>query len=87
MHEKLDDKVEIIGINVGINENPEGVRNYVSRNGLGFTVIYDEGAKLTKSFGVMGTPTHIVIDRQGTVRYLSADIPEDLAEHINELLG
>ncbi|MBI4848210.1 MAG: TlpA family protein disulfide reductase [Nitrospirae bacterium] len=86
MHKQLGDRVEFIGVNVAINERPEAVRDYVGTNNLNFTNIYDKGAKITKSFGVMGTPTHIVIDRQGIIRYAGVDAPDDFEEHMKELL-
>ena len=85
MHKQLGDRVEFMGVNVGINEREEAVRKYVKKNNLDFTIVYDIDTAVTKSFGVMGTPTHIVIDRKGVVRYLSADVPDDLEEHMDEL--
>lgn len=87
LHKQLGDRIEFTGINVGINEKVEAVREYVKKNNLNFTVIFDKGAKVTKSFGVMGTPTHIVIDRKGIIRYRGAEAPEDIEKHMKELLS
>lgn len=85
MHKQLGNRIEFIGINVGINERMAAVRKYVKKNNLDFMIVYDKGTEITKVFGVMGTPTHIVIDRKGVVRYFSADVPDDLEEHMDEL--
>lgn len=87
MHKQLGDRIEFIGISVGINERMEAVENYVKKNHLNFTIVYDKDRKGTKVFSVMGTPTHIVIDRQGVIRYMGADVPDDLEEHMDELEG
>lgn len=87
LHKQLWDKIEFIGINVGINERMETVKDYVKKNDLNFIIIFDRGTKVTNSFGVMGTPTHIVIDRKGIIRYRGAEAPVDMEKHIKELAG
>ncbi|OGP95849.1 MAG: hypothetical protein A2157_06415 [Deltaproteobacteria bacterium RBG_16_47_11] len=86
LYKRLSGKIEFIGINVGINEREKGVRGYVKEKNLTFTIIYDEHQKVTKTFGVMGTPTHIITDRKGFVRYRDAKFPDDIDEHMKELL-
>lgn len=86
LHKKLGDKIEFIGINVGINERIEGVQEYVRKKNMSYTVIFDRDRTIGKSFGVMGTPTHIIIDRNGVIKYRSAGMPLDLAEHMNDLM-
>lgn len=78
--------MEFIGVNVGINEKVEEVKKYINANRLDFQNIFDKDRKIINSFGVMGTPTHIIIDRKGTIRYRDAAVPEDLEEHMKELL-
>lgn len=87
LHKKLGNRVEFIGINVGINERIEGVRQYVKSHEINFPIIFDKERKIIKAFGVMGTPTHIVIDRKGVVRYRGTEAPVDMEKHIKELEG
>lgn len=87
LHKQLGNKIEFIGINVGINEKAETVKEYVKKNTLNFTVIFDKEQKIIKAFGVMGTPTHIIIDRKGVIRYRDSKLPEDLGKHMEELLN
>jgi len=85
LYKKLGNKVEFIGINVGINERLEGVRQYVMSSSMNFPNIFDKEGKIIRAFGVMGTPTHIVISRKGVIRYRDATMPEDLERHLREL--
>ena len=87
LYKRLGGKLEFIGINVGINEREKGVREYVKEKNLTFTIIYDENKKIIKSFSVLGTPTYIVIDKKGIVRYRDAKSPDDLEDHMKELLN
>lgn len=86
LNKKLSDRIEFIGVNVGINERVEGVRKYIKTGGMSFTNIFDKDRKVINSFGVMGTPTHIVIDRKGIIKYRSTEAPDDLEKHMKELL-
>ncbi|MBI4686314.1 MAG: TlpA family protein disulfide reductase [Nitrospirae bacterium] len=86
LHKKLSDKVEFIGVNVGINEKAEGVKKYINANGLRFQNIFDKDKKIIKAFGVMGTPTNIIIDRKGIIKYIDASPPHNLEKHLSELL-
>lgn len=86
LQKKLGDRIEFIGINVGINEREEDVKGYIKKNGLDFKMVFDKDTKISRSFGVMGTPTQLIIDRNGAVRYRGSDIPEDLEGHMKELM-
>lgn len=85
LYKKLGDRVEFIGINVGINERIEGVREYVKSHEISFPIIFDKDRRIIKEFGVMGTPTHIVIDRKGIIRYRGTETPVDMEKHMKEL--
>lgn len=87
LYKRLGGKIEFIGINVGINEREKGVKGYVKEKSLTFTIIYDKDQKIIKSFGVLGTPTYIVIDRKGIVKYRDAKFPHDIEDHMKELLN
>lgn len=87
LQKKLGDRIEFIGINVGINEMEEDVKRYIKKNSLDFEMVFDKDRKVSRSFGVMGTPTQLIIDRSGVVRYRSSDIPEDLEGHMKDLIN
>lgn len=78
-------KIEFIGVDVWINETMEKVRKYVKDKNLTFTNVVDREAQMLRSFGVLATPTHIIIDRKGMVRYIAAAAPDDLEKHLEEL--
>ena len=86
LHKKLSDRVEFIGVNVGINERIDGVRQYVKSHEINFPIIFDKDRRIIKVFGVMGTPTHIVIDREGTIKYRGVEAPDEIEKHMKELL-
>ncbi len=85
LHKKVGNRIEFIGINVSINERIEGVRQYIDSHRINFPNIFDKDKKIINAFGVMGTPTHIVIDRKGIIRYRGAEPAKDIEEHMQDL--
>ncbi len=86
LKEKLGDRIEFIGVDVWINEKMEKVESYVKERKLTYTIAVDTESHMIRSFGVLATPTHIIIDRSGMVRYIAASIPGDIEKHMDELL-
>ncbi len=48
--------------------------------------MFDEGAKIAKSFGVRGVPTYIIVDNDGILQYRGNKIPSDLAERVEKMM-
>ncbi|MFN3396729.1 MAG: TlpA family protein disulfide reductase, partial [Thermodesulfovibrionales bacterium] len=63
----------------------ESVTEYVKSHGINFPNIFDRDGKMIRAFGVIGTPTHIIVDKKGTIKYRDAQTPEDLEKHLKEL--
>jgi cytochrome c biogenesis protein CcmG, thiol:disulfide interchange protein DsbE len=58
----------LIVLAVSVGESPEVVRGYVERVGLSSTVGLDLNSVAAARYRVAGLPTHVFIDRRGTVR-------------------
>jgi peroxiredoxin len=86
LKERLGDKIEFIAVNVWINENMKKIQKYIKEKQLKVTHVIDREAVMMSSFGVLATPTQIVIDRKGMVRYIDPQVPDDIEEHMEELL-
>ncbi len=78
--------LEVLAVNVGINDSVAKVERYIKKYGISYPVTFDQGSQLTKRFEVQGTPTIIIVDKSGVVRYRSAAVPEDLGEHFERLM-
>lgn len=77
--------VQVVGINIG--ESDARVQGGIKDFGIKYTVARDEGSKVTKQFGVIGTPTVIFLDKDGVVKYNGNELPEDYAKRLDSLLG
>ncbi len=58
----------------------------MSENNLAYPVVYDENRSLSSKFGVFGTPTVIIIDKEGIIRYKNTALAEDLETHFADLM-
>ncbi len=74
-----------IGINVGVNDSEKKVRRYAEKYKMHYPLYFDEGSTLTKKFKVAGTPTVIIVDKSGIVRYRDVAPPVDLLTHFETL--
>src|SRR4051812_21054162 len=61
--------VEFIGVNVAVNQTPEGVRQYMQANDPGFRPLYDDEGTSTRAYQVPATSYVLIIDRAGKVAY------------------
>ncbi len=77
--------MEFLGVNVGVNDSEKKVRRYAKKYTMDYPIFFDNDSSLTQRFHVSGTPTIIIVDKSGIVRYRDVSPPEDLASHFADL--
>jgi thiol-disulfide isomerase/thioredoxin len=87
MHRELRSKgLEIVGINFG--DDRRDVARFVTDNEIRYPIVFEDS--LMRLYNIRAFPTNIVIDREGTVRYISEGYGRaataDLRAAIEELL-
>ncbi len=50
-------------------ETPENLANFMSTNNYSFPVLLDQNLTMTRRFGVKGTPTNFIIDKNGVIQF------------------
>lgn len=76
----------VLAVNVGVNDSAAKAMAYRDKYGLDYPVAFDGGSKVTRAFGVVGTPTIMIMDKSGIVRFRDTAVPGDLAQHFAQLL-
>ena len=85
-HAHYGDDVQFIAVNLGVDgDTQDVVRDAMAELELGMPGVVDEEGHLQSAFGVVGTPTHVVIDRDGRVRHLGHKADEQLDEMLAEV--
>ena len=77
--------VHVIGINVqdSAGRTDAGVKSF----GIRYAVVRDADAQVARRYQVSGTPTIVIIDKKGVVRYFANELPDDYAERLDLLLS
>jgi len=77
--------MEFVGVNVGVNDSVKKVQRFAKKYKIHYPLYFDKGSQLTRKFKVSGTPTVIIVDKGGIVRYRGVSPPMDLAQNFDEL--
>ncbi len=92
LHRDLQGKdVTILSINTDDPreaDRAQRVQDYIQQGGYTFPVALDSGAT-ARDFGVQRIPTLVIIDREGSIRYIHTGLApkEELAREIQRLLA
>ncbi len=74
-----------LAINPGVNDSLRKTQLYVEKYQIPYPVVYDEGGVISKSFGINGVPTIIIVDKDDIVRH-RGDIPENIEQAIKPVV-
>ena len=74
-----NDDVAVIGINMGLNESDEAIRNHVAEHGIDFPIGLDDGS-VTETYRVTKTSTYVFIDADGVIREIKSGVRLDLTD-------
>ena len=91
LHEALADKGLSV-VAVSVDERFEDIERFVERFGLTFTILHDEGMKVSRSYQTFKYPETYVIDQDGRVRskvvgerdWIAPSVIRDLVKLLNE---
>lgn len=65
--EQHGDKVQFISVNLGVNETPQALTDVIEKFNLTMPILQDNSGELAQAFGLMGTPWHVLINRDGRI--------------------
>ena len=87
LHQEAQDKpYEILAIDVGYNDSLPKVRQFQERYQLPYKIIFDESAGLALKYGVIGVPTHIIVNREGVIVSTFNQLPENIAGYLAQFV-
>ncbi|RNB74085.1 TlpA family protein disulfide reductase [Brevibacillus panacihumi] len=68
IHEMYGKKVDLYGVNVTSNDNPEAAMQFVQSYKLTFPIPMDVTGSVSDRYKIMAFPTTYLVDREGIVR-------------------
>lgn len=63
VHKEYGDKIEVIGINLGLNDDFNAVNKTIDEFQLTMPIAIDKNGDLAQKFRLIGTPYHLLFDR------------------------
>ena len=83
--EQYGEGLQVLGVNVGMNDSLKRLKRYVGKHKVAYPQYFDEGSGLSRSYGIRGTPTIVIVDRQGIVQFKGHSVPTNFAEGFEKL--
>jgi len=83
LHEAIGDKpYEIVSIDVGVNDSVKKVRQVQERYQLSYKMLFDEAGDVSRKYGIMGVPTHFIINKEGVIINSFNQLPENTTAYL-----
>ena len=67
LHERYNERVRFLAVNVAVSDPRDRVASTVDQYDLSMPVVYDEPGDLWNRYGIIGTPTYVLLDSDGTI--------------------
>ena len=77
---------ELLSIDVGLNDSIERVRKIQERYQLPYKILFDARGEVSKMYGIVGIPTHIIIDKEGKIKNRLNQLPENPKTYLAQVL-
>jgi len=78
VQKKYNGSIEVIGINLGINDSLSAVDDTIKEFGLTMSMAIDKNGDLAQAFQMLGTPYHLLFDRNMNLIYRGHEANESL---------
>jgi peroxiredoxin len=72
--------VAVLAINVGLNDSVEKARRFREKHKLPYPVLFDQQGIVSGSYGVLGVPTNITVDKEGIVKHRLTGARSDIVQ-------
>ena len=79
-----DKPFQILTVAVGVNDSIKKLRKVQEQKQLPYKILFDESGMVSQQYGIMGIPTHIVIDKDGKVIARFNQLPENPNDYFKQ---
>jgi thiol-disulfide isomerase/thioredoxin len=80
IHAHMGGRLKILALNY--MENRQKVTAFMKAKGVAYPVLLDIDGKVARSYGIVGIPTYVLLDRQGKVVYFDNELPPSLEKYL-----
>jgi peroxiredoxin len=86
IYETFGDRIAVIAVNAGLDDDPAAVRAFREQHGLRMPVVVDDG-RLAAALDLQVTPQHVLIGRDARIAYVGHLDGEPLDRAIQQVLA
>jgi thiol-disulfide isomerase/thioredoxin len=80
--EKYNDRITVIGINVGGVDSPKDVKKYGKRHKINYPLFIDSDNQTVEAYSIHAIPTVILLDTDGNILFRDNELPENLEQFL-----
>ncbi|GAB6263820.1 TlpA family protein disulfide reductase [Photobacterium sp. CCB-ST2H9] len=83
IEQQYGDDIAVVSVNIGLNDSVANIQQFFRQEGYSVPTIFDRKGEITQKYQVVGTPYHVLIDKNGKVAYrtfLATDQLDQLIE-------
>jgi thiol-disulfide isomerase/thioredoxin len=80
IHARMEGRLKILALNY--MENRQKVTAFMKAKGVAYPVLLDIDGKVARSYGIVGIPTYVLLDRQGKIVYVDNELPPSLEKYL-----
>ncbi len=85
VQEEYGEKIQLIGVNLGVNDDISFVRDTKKEFALTMPIAIDVSGQLTQAFNLLGTPYHVLIDKNGNIVHKGHEASKEIDKKIKLL--
>ena len=80
--EKYNDRITVIGINVGGVDSPKDIKKYGKRHNITYPLFIDSDNQTVEAYSIRAIPTVILLDTEGNILFRGNELPENLEQFL-----
>jgi peroxiredoxin len=79
-------RYELLAIDVGVNDTLQRIKKIQSQYQIPGKILIDGKGEVTRKYGIIGVPYHIIIGRDGSILARFNELPADCVNHFKKFL-
>ena len=88
LYQDIGDKpYEILAINVCLNESIKRIKKIQKQYQIKCKILLDKKGKMSKGFGVISIPYHIIINKEGVIKYRFSGLPKETTKYLKQFFS
>ena len=87
LHKSMDSaRYELLAIDVGVNDTLPRIKKIQSQYQIPGTILIDGSGEVTRKYGIIGVPYHIIIGKDGSILDRFNELPADYLNYFKRFL-